>query len=710
MTNQSTDQDLLQPKQHSVSFNGHTFVLETGKIARQANGAVTLTCKNNVLLATACSSKAPSSEVDFLPLTVNYMENLSSNGKTAGGFIKQPGRQNKGDTLTSRMIDRPIRPLFPKGFYDEVQVIISLFSYDETYDPNPLSICAASAALAISSIPMTKTVGAVRVGFVDGEFIINPTPEQKAASKLDLLLAGTHEAVLMIEGYCDFLTEDQVIQAITEGHEAIKLICEGIDDFARMVGKEKDLTTIDYPSDEMFDKMRAFIGNQLVEAYQIREKEKRNDAISAVKEALAEELKIGQEECDYTARNFGVAFKEIRAQTVRGDMLKTRRRIDGRTPECIRPIVAEARPLPTPHGSALFTRGETQALCISVLGNENMVQRGENVDGEISEKFYLHYAFPGYSVGECRRLSAPGRREVGHGMLAQRALTPTLPSSEKFPYVIRIETHVTESNGSSSMASVCGGCLSLMDAGVPIRAPIAGIAMGLILEDDSSIILSDILGDEDALGDMDFKIAGSDFGITAFQMDIKVEGITPEIMEAALRQAKDGRLHILKKMALALEAPRASLAQNAPRIHSIKINPSKIGTLIGPGGKNIKNIQETTGVDINIDDDGTVNVSCVNGDSIDQALTMIEDLTGELKVGEIYEGVVDGIKEFGCFVSLPYQSSALVHISELAHERVADVNDVVKVGDKIKVKIIGSKMGKISASMKAAQKKEKSEV
>ncbi len=665
---------------------GKTIKFETGMVARQANGAVLLTCGETVLLSTACQGSKPSAETDFLPLRIDYQEKFSSSGKTLGGFIKREGRPTERETLMSRLIDRPLRPMFEKGYFNEVQVLSYVLSYDGVNAPDPLAICAASAALVISDIPLIKPIGAVRVGMIDGKFIINPTVEEQKSSKLDLMLAGTEEAILMIEGYADFLTEEQVLAAIEKGHSAIKIICETLVKWQTRIGKPKVLGELKLLSTDLIDDMREKTSIHLNTALRIKEKSDRESTVKALFTEMLTQY-TSDKDLVYTEVEIKSAFKKIQAELLRKMILDENIRADGRRSDQVRAIDIKPSFLPRTHGSALFTRGETQSLSVCTLGGENMAQRSENLDGELSNRFYLQYFFPPFSVGEVGRLGAPGRREIGHGKLAERSLAKTIPSMDVFPYVIRLESNITESNGSSSMASVCGCCLALMDAGVPIKRPIAGIAMGLILEGTKFAILSDILGVEDALGDMDFKIAGDMEGITAFQLDIKVEGITIEVMQAALAQAKQGRLHILHKMLEACPKSKENLSSYAPRIETVMIKPSKIGTLIGPAGKQIRAIIEETGAQIDIDDSGRVSIASTNSESMNRAKEMIHNLTTDVEIGKTYKGKVVSIVNFGAFVEI-YGRECLCHISELSYSRVQNVEDVVKLGDIIEVKVL----------------------
>lgn len=684
----------------TVSIDGKIITFETGMVARQANGAVLLTCGETVLLSTACQGSKPSTETDFLPLRIDYQEKFSSSGKTLGGFIKREGRPTERETLMSRLIDRPLRPMFEKGYFNEIQVLSYVLSYDGINAPEPLAVCAASAALVISDIPLIKPIGAVRVGMIDEQFIVNPTVEEQKNSKLDLLLAGTEDAILMIEGYADFLTEEQVLVAIEKGHAAICLICQALSQWQRQIGKPKNRADLYVSSTDLIDNMRDKANVHLDTALRIKEKPEREATIKALLLEMIAQYTSSQEVV-YTESEVKSAFKKIQAELLRKMILDENIRADGRRSDQIRCIDIKPSFLPRTHGSALFTRGETQSLSVCTLGGENMAQRSENLDGELSNRFYLQYFFPPFSVGEVGRLGAPGRREIGHGKLAERSLSKTIPSIDVFPYVIRLESNITESNGSSSMASVCGGCLALMDAGVPIKRPIAGIAMGLILEESRFAILSDILGVEDALGDMDFKVAGDAEGITAFQLDIKVEGITLEVMQAALAQAKQGRLHILHKMLEACPKAKEHLSSYAPRIETVMIKPSKIGTLIGPAGKQIRAIIEETGAQIDIDDSGRVSIASTNNESMLRAKEMIHNLTADVEIGKTYKGKVVSIVNFGAFVEI-YGRECLCHISELSYNRVQNVEDVVRLGDIIEVKVLDvNDRGQVKLSHKA---------
>jgi len=678
----------MEKHETTVAIGGKTLTFETGQLARQAGGAVLVRLGDTIVFASACRSESASDEIDFLPLRIDYTEKFSSAGKTLGGYIKREGRPTERETLVARLIDRPLRPLFTEGYYKEIQVLSYVFSYDHINAPEPLAICAASAALSISDIPLIKPVGAVRVGMINGQFIINPTIEEQEESVLDLMLAGTEDAILMIEGFCDFLTEEQLLEAVEEGHTAIKAICQAIADMQNAVGKAKDMEGLRLISDELKAKIKELAEKDLNKALQIGDKSEREAETALIKEKVCEALCPEGDEPLFNPCDVKIAFKKIHSDIMRSMIIKTKKRSDGRACDEVRHISVIPDYLPRTHGSVVFTRGETQALAVCTLGGANAAQRFEALHEEGSRRFYLQYSFPPFSVGEVGRAGPPGRREVGHGKLAERALASVTPDEESFPYVIRLESNITESNGSSSMASVCGGCLAMMTAGVPIERPIAGIAMGLILEGKNSVILSDILGLEDALGDMDFKIAGDENGITAFQLDIKVEGITPQIMRSALLQAKEGRVHILSKMLEAIPRSKGNLSEYAPRIETMRIKPSQIATVIGPGGKQIRAIVDETGVEVDINDDGIVNLASTDATGLEKAKKIIHDLTAEVEIGMEVHGEIVSIVPFGIFVKV-YSKEGLCHISELSHERIEDIEETdYKVGDKINVKVI----------------------
>ncbi|PIS01627.1 MAG: polyribonucleotide nucleotidyltransferase [Chlamydiae bacterium CG10_big_fil_rev_8_21_14_0_10_35_9] len=690
----------------TIKAGDKEIILETGKIARQANGSVMLHCGETTILSTATAAKEPMEGVDFLPLRVDYQEKFSSVGKTASGFIKREGKPSEREVLVSRLTDRPIRPMFEDGYYKDTQLLTYVYSYDGVNIPDVLGILAASAALTISDIPLKKPIGAVRVGFIDQEFIINPTPDQLKQSTLDLVLAGTEDAILMIEGYCDFLTEEQVLEAIEKGHTVIQDICKALLEFQKKVGKEKNKEGLYQIPSEVVAEVQNHAKAPLDEVLSISNKKERDLKFSYYSEQILSAINPDPENPRFEERDIKIALKKYKSERMRSMIVNDKKRIDGRATTEIRPISIEHGLLPRTHGSSLFTRGETQAIAVCTLGGETMAQRYEDLHGEGAHRFYMQYFFPPFSVGEVGRMGPPGRREVGHGKLAERALTAILPDQKEFPYVIRLESNITESNGSSSMASVCGGCLALMDAGVPVKRPVAGIAMGLVLEKDHFAILSDIMGTEDALGDMDFKITGDDKGITAFQMDIKVEGITHEIMRAALLQAKDGRIHILNKMLEVVPSSREKLSTYAPRIETMQIKQNQIGTVIGPGGKQIRAIVEETGVQIDISDEGVVSIASTNPESMERAKEIIINLTGDVEVGKTYTGKVVSIVPFGLFVQI-YSKQGLCHISEVSHSRIDDLKNYYKEGDEINVKVLAiNDHGQIKLSHKVLLKQE----
>ena len=683
-----------------LEWAGRTLRLETGRIARQADGAVLATYGETTVLATVVAEKAPKPGLDFFPLTVNYQEKAYAAGKIPGGYFKREGRPSEKETLVSRLIDRPIRPLFAKGFKCETQVIVTVLSHDLENDPDIVAMIGASAALCLSGAPFMGPIGAARVGYIDGEYVVNPTLDQMADSSLDLVVAGTTDAVLMVESEAQELTEEVMLGAVVKGHEEFQQVIDAIIRLAERAAREpRDHQPED--NSALAAKAREIAGEDLKKAYAIAGKEERRDAVSAAKKKVIEALCNPDDENAPAENKVGEVFKSLEADIVRGQILDTKSRIDGRGLADIRQIKCEVGVLPRTHGSALFTRGETQALVVTTLGTGDDEQFVDALEGTYKQNFLLHYNFPPYSVGETGRTGFTGRREIGHGKLAWRAVHPMLPAKEEFPYTIRIVSEITESNGSSSMASVCGASLAMMDAGVPLKRPIAGIAMGLILEGEKFAVLSDILGDEDHLGDMDFKVAGTEQGVTSLQMDIKITGITKEIMETALYQAKDGRMHILGKMAEAITEGRASLGEHAPRIEVMTIPVDKIREVIGSGGKVIREIVEKTGAKININDDGVINIASADGASIKAARDWIHSIVAEPEEGEIYEGTVVKVVDFGAFVNFFGAKDGLVHISELAPKRVEKVADIVKEGDKVKVKLLGfDQRGKVRLSMK----------
>ncbi len=687
---------------HKVELNwgGQPLTLETGKIARQADGAVLATLGETVVLATVVSAKTAKPGIDFFPLTVNYQEKYFAAGKIPGGYFKREGRPSENETLISRLIDRPIRPLFPAGYKHETQVVITVLQHDMENNPDVLSMVAASAALTISGIPFMGPIGAARVGYVDGQYVLNLPVDRREDSKLDLVIAGTADAVLMVESEAKELSEEVMLGAVLFGHEESRKVIDAIIKLAELAAKEpRDFVGEDHSALE--SEMLAFIETELRAAYMITAKEARYAAVDAAKSKVKAKFAAQIEAGTYTNEVIGAVFKELQAKIVRWNVLDTGLRIDGRDLSTVRPIVSEVGLLPRTHGSALFTRGETQALVVATLGTGDDEQFIDQLEGTIKQNFLLHYNFPPYSVGEAGRMGSPGRREIGHGKLAWRAINPVRPKAEEFPYTIRIVSEITESNGSSSMATVCGTSLALMDAGVPLPRPVAGIAMGLILEGEKFAVLSDILGDEDHLGDMDFKVAGTEAGITALQMDIKIAGITGAIMKIALEQAKGGRIHILGEMAKALTTARSEVGEFAPRIETMKIPTDKIREVIGTGGKVIREIVEKTGAKINIEDDGTIKIASSDGKAIEAAIKWIRSITDEAEIGAIYQGTVVKTADFGAFVNFFGAKDGLVHISQLAVERVAKTTDVVKEGDKVWVKLLGfDERGKVRLSMK----------
>jgi polyribonucleotide nucleotidyltransferase len=684
-----------------LDWGGRKLTLETGRIARQADGAVFATYGETTVIATVVSEKDPKPGIDFLPLTCNYQERFYAAGRIPGGYFKREGRPTEKETLVSRLIDRPIRPLFAQGYRCDTQVIVTTLSHDLENDPDIVAMVAASAALTLSGVPFMGPVGAARVGFIGNEYVLNPQLDEMPESQLDLVVAGTADAVLMVESEAKELTEDVMLGAVMFGHRHFQPVIDAIIRLAEKAAKEpRDFAIADNVALER--EMLGLVEQDLRAAYAIAAKQERHAAIDAAKEkVLRHFLPDGVEDPPYDKLQIAAQFKEIEARIVRLNILDSGTRIDGRDLKTVRPIVTEVGVLPRAHGSALFTRGETQALVVATLGTGEDEQFIDALQGTFKETFLLHYNFPPFSVGETGRIGSPGRREIGHGKLAWRAIHPVLPGHHEFPYTIRVVSEITESNGSSSMATVCGTSLALMDAGVPLKRPTAGIAMGLILEDNRHAVLSDILGDEDHLGDMDFKVAGTEVGITSLQMDIKIAGITEEIMRVALGQAREGRLHILGEMGKAIASARAELGEHAPRIEVFTIPVDKIREVIGSGGKVIREIVEKTGAKVDISDDGTVKVASAKGESIKAAINWIKSITSEPEVGQIYEGTVVKVMDFGAFVNFFGSKDGLVHISQLAQRRVQKTSDVVKEGDKVKVKLLGfDERGKVRLSMK----------
>ena len=682
-----------------IDWGGRPLILETGRIARQADGAVLATYGDTTVLATVVADRSPKAGIDFFPLTVNYQEKSYAAGKIPGGYFKREGRPSEKETLVSRLIDRPIRPLFVKGFKNETQVIATVLSHDLENDSDIVAMVAVSAALTISGVPFLGPIGAARVGFADGEYILNPTLEEMKESNLDLVVAGTGDAVLMVESQASELSEEVMLGAVMHGHREFQPVINAIISLAEKCAKEpRDVP--ENNDDELKEKVSGIARGDLEAAYQEADKSARQEKIAAAKDKVMADLLPEDADAD-TAIALSGAFKGLESDIVRGGILDTEKRIDGRGLADVRPIVSEVGVLPRAHGSALFTRGETQALVVATLGTGDDEQLVDALEGTYKENFMLHYNFPPYSVGETGRVGFTGRREIGHGKLAWRAIKPMLPTAEDFPYTLRLVSEITESNGSSSMATVCGASLAMMDAGVPLQKPVAGIAMGLIKEGDRFAVLSDILGDEDHLGDMDFKVAGTQDGITSLQMDIKITGITEEIMQVALTQAKGGRDHILGEMASALGEARTEMGEYAPKIETIKIAQDKIREVIGSGGKVIREIVETTGAKVDISDDGTIKVASSDAAVIQAAIDWINSIAAEPEVGVIYEGTVVKTMDFGAFVNFFGKRDGLVHISQLADRRVEKTTDIVKEGDTVKVKLMGfDDRGKVRLSMK----------
>ncbi|MBB6309293.1 polyribonucleotide nucleotidyltransferase [Xanthobacter tagetidis] len=685
-----------------LDWGGRTLILETGKMARQADGSVLATYGDTKVLATVVSAKEPKPGQDFFPLTVNYQEKTYAAGRIPGGYFKREGRPSEKETLVSRLIDRPIRPLFPDGYKCDTQVVVTVLAHDLENDPDVVALVASSAALTLSGVPFMGPVGAARVGFIENEYVLNPTLDEVKESALDLVVAGTGDAVLMVESEAKELPEEIMLGAVMFGHRHFQPVIQAIINLAEKAAKEpRNFQPADVSAIEA--KVKEIAEADLRDAYKIKQKQDRYAAVGAAKSKVKkyyEELAQDGTQVP-NPQVVSEVFKALEANIVRWAILNDGIRIDGRDVRTVRPIVSEVGILPRAHGSALFTRGETQALVVATLGTGEDEQFIDSLEGTYKEHFLLHYNFPPFSVGETGRMGSPGRREIGHGKLAWRAIHPMLPLKHEFPYTLRVVSEILESNGSSSMATVCGTSLALMDAGVPLRRPVAGIAMGLILEGDKFAVLSDILGDEDHLGDMDFKVAGTEQGVTSLQMDIKIAGITEEIMKVALTQAKDGRVHILGEMAKALTTARAELGEHAPRIEVMKIAVDKIREVIGSGGKVIREIVEKTGAKINIEDDGTIKIASANGEAIKAAINWIKSIASEPEVGQIYEGTVVKVVDFGAFVNFFGSKDGLVHVSQMANERVAKPSDVVKEGDKVKVKLMGfDERGKTRLSMK----------
>ncbi|WP_412514602.1 polyribonucleotide nucleotidyltransferase [Shewanella indica] len=692
----------MNPIVKSFEYGQHTVTLETGVIARQADAAVLASMGDTTVLVTVVGKKEADPSRDFFPLTVNYQEKTYAAGKIPGGFFKREGRPSEDETLIARLIDRPIRPLFPDGFTNEVQVIITVVSVDPQIEPDIVAMIGTSAALAISGIPFNGPLGAARVGYINGEYVLNPGAEQRENSQLDLVVAGTQSAVLMVESEAKALPEEVMLGAVVYGHEQQQVVVNAINELKAEAGKPAWDWTAPVANEELVAKVNALAEEGLTAAYQIIAKHERRDAVVEVKKAAIEKLLEENPELDQ--RELDGLLGSLEKKVVRSRIIKGMPRIDGREPDMVRALSVMAGVLPRTHGSALFTRGETQALVTCTLGTERDAQKIDSIMGERTNRFMLHYNFPPYSVGETGMVGSPKRREIGHGKLAWRGINAVMPSAEEFPYSVRVVSEITESNGSSSMASVCGTSLALMDAGVPIKTSVAGIAMGLVKEGDDFVVLSDILGDEDHLGDMDFKVAGTRDGVTALQMDIKIEGITKEIMEIALQQAYGARVHILNVMDQAIGSARDDISDHAPRITTIKINPEKIREVIGKGGATIRALTEETGTTIELEDDGTVKIASSNADATKEAIRRIEEITSEVEVGRIYKGKVIRIVDFGAFVNILPGKDGLVHISQIAEERVANVSDYLQLNQEVAVKVMEvDRQGRVRLSIKEAQ-------
>ncbi len=694
----------MAPIKKSFQYGEHTVTIETGEIARQASGSVLCSMGDTVVLITAVAKKEADEGRDFFPLTVNYQERTYAAGKIPGGFFKREGRPSEKETLTSRLIDRPIRPLFPKSFANEVQIIATVVSLDKEIDPDVLSLIGASAALALSGAPFSGPVAAARVGYFEGQYLLNPSKEQLSTSELDLVVAGTESAVLMVESEAKELSEDVMLGAVMFGHEQMQTVIRAINELV----SEAEVVSWDWQApandDELQAAVKQAVGNTIADAYQISEKQSRYDRLNEIREQVIGQLNGDGDDTEpkWTGSQIRDMIGKLEKEIVRQSIIDGKPRIDGRDTRTVRPIAIRTGVLPRAHGSALFTRGETQALVVTTLGTDRDAQLIDAIEGEHKDPFMLHYNFPPYCVGETGFVGSPKRREIGHGKLAKRAVNPLMPEMTEYPYVIRVVSEITESNGSSSMATVCGSSLALMDAGVPVKAPVAGIAMGLIKEGDKYAVISDILGDEDHLGDMDFKVAGTSQGITALQMDIKIDGITREIMAAALTQAQEGRLHILGKMNEVIAEPRKEMSDYAPRIITITINPEKIRDVIGKGGATIRALTEETGTSIDITDDGVIKIASVDNAAGLEARRRIEEITADVEVGKVYEGKVVKLMDFGAFVSILPGRDGLVHISQISNERVENVSDKLSEGDVIKVKVLEvDKQGRIRLSMKA---------
>ena len=695
----------MNPIVKQFKYGQHTVTLETGAIARQATAAVMASMDDTTVFVTVVAKKDVKEGQDFFPLTVNYQERTYAAGRIPGGFFKREGRPSEGETLIARLIDRPIRPLFPEGFFNEIQIVATVVSVNPQISPDLVAMIGASAALSLSGVPFNGPIGAARVGMINNQFVLNPTMAEQKQSRLDLVVAGTDKAVLMVESEADILTEEQMLAAVVFGHQQQQVVIEAIKEFAQEAGKPRWDWQAPQPNTALIEKVKTLVESRLGDAYRITEKQIRYEQIDAIKaDAIAQ---ITSEDDTITEGAVIDIITSLESAVVRGRILNGEPRIDGRTVDTVRALDICTGVLPRVHGSAIFTRGETQALAVATLGTERDAQILDELTGEKTDHFLFHYNFPPYSVGETGMIGSPKRREIGHGRLAKRGVAAVMPTLAEFPYVVRVVSEITESNGSSSMASVCGASLALMDAGVPIKAAVAGIAMGLVKEDEKFVVLSDILGDEDHLGDMDFKVAGTREGVTALQMDIKIEGITAEIMQIALNQAKSARMHILGVMEQAISAPRAEISDFAPRIHTMKIDPKKIKDVIGKGGATIRALTEETGTSIDIDDDGTVKIAAVDNNAVKDVMARIEDITAEVETGLVYKGKVTRLADFGAFVAIVGNKEGLVHISQIAEERVEKVTDYLSVGQEVQVKVVEiDRQGRIRLTMKDLGEKE----
>lgn len=689
----------MTPIVKQFKYGQHTVTLETGAIARQATAAVMASMDDTTVFVTVVAKKEVNEGQDFFPLTVDYQERTYAAGRIPGGFFKREGRPSEGETLIARLIDRPVRPLFPEGFFNEIQVIATVVSVNPQISPDLVAMIGASAALSLSGVPFNGPIGVARVGFIDNQFVLNPTTSEQRLSRLDLVVAGTDKAVLMVESEADILTEEQMLAAVVFGHEQQQVVIENIKEFVKEAGKPRWDWVAPEPNTDLINKVKALAEARLGDAYRITEKQARYEQIDAIKADVIAQL-TAEDETISSGKIVDI-ITALESQIVRSRIIAGEPRIDGRTVDTVRALDICTGVLPRTHGSALFTRGETQALAVATLGTERDAQIIDELTGEKSDRFLFHYNFPPYSVGETGRIGSPKRREIGHGRLAKRGVLAVMPTAEEFPYVVRVVSEITESNGSSSMASVCGASLALMDAGVPIKAAVAGIAMGLVKEEEKFVVLSDILGDEDHLGDMDFKVAGTREGVTALQMDIKIEGITPEIMRIALNQAKGARMHILGVMEQAIPAPRSEISDFAPRIHTMKIDPKKIKDVIGKGGATIRALTEETGTSIDIDDDGTVKIAATDNNAAKRVMERIEEIVAEVEVNAIYKGKVTRVVDFGAFVSILGGKEGLVHISQITDARVERVADYLSVGQDVQVKVVEiERQGRIRLTMK----------